>query len=169
MKRFKLLPLLALPLLLLGCADEPEVETIETDVAEAPLDAPMPEEPMGAMGEAVAVDFVTLADMGHAGQVTLTPMGNQTQVMVQLSGPMEGTHEGHIHMGSDCENLGNVVVPLEPVTMGADNMGTSTTTVDLAPAMVMDGNHLVAYHETGGDPGSPVVCADIPQEGEMMM
>ena len=169
MKRFKLLPLLALPLLLLGCADEPEVETIETDVIEAPLDAPMAEEPMGAMGEAVTADFVALQGMGHEGQIMLTPMGNQTQVMVQLSGPEEGVHEGHIHTGSDCDNLGNVVVPLEPVTVGANQMGTTTSTVDLAPAMVMDGNHLVAYHVAGGDPGQPVVCAEIPQEGEMRM
>ena len=168
MRYAKLLPLLGLPLLLLGCADDPEVETIETDVIEAPMDAPAMEPAMGAMGEAVTADFVSLADMGHEGQVTITPMGNQTQVMVQLSGPMEGTHDGHIHMGSDCDNLGSVVVPLESVTMGADNMGSSTSTVDLDPMMVMDGNHLVAYHETGGDPGTPVVCADIPQHNMTM-
>ena len=161
MKLTRLLSLAAVPLVMLACApadDEPEI--LEDDVAfEEPV---VVEEPAAGM-EMATLDFTALGDMGHEGQVQLMPMGNQTQIMVTLSGPEAGMHAGHIHTGT-CDNIGSVVVPLETVDVPENAPGSSTSTVDIPAATVMNGQHLVAYHVAGGDPGAPVVCANIPMQ-----
>lgn len=108
------------------------------------------------------VPFTAVGSGGHTGDVMLHPAGQQTQVMVRLSGPQSGTHQGHIHTGT-CANIGSVVQPLQPVDVPQAGQGTSTTTVDIPPATVMNGQHIVVYHTAGGSPGAPVVCANIPQ------
>jgi hypothetical protein len=80
--------------------------------------------------------------------------------MVRLTGtPGNTTHNGHIHSGR-CDSVGGVVQPLQPISTDAAGTGTMTTTVDLAPMTVMDGQHVIVYHSV---PGPPAACAEIPQ------
>jgi hypothetical protein len=81
-------------------------------------------------------------------------------VMVRLTGtPGNTSHNGHIHSGR-CDSIGGVVQPLQPITTDAAGTGTMTTTVDLPPMAVMDGQHVIVYHTVAGPPGA---CAEIPQ------
>ena len=108
------------------------------------------------------VAFQPVGAGGHTGEVMLHPMGQQTEIMVRLSGPQAGVHQGHIHTGT-CDNIGGVVQPLQPVDVPQGAQGTSTTSVSIPPSTVMNGQHVVVYHTAGGDPGAPVACANIPQ------
>jgi hypothetical protein len=156
---------LALPLAMGACggandADEtPEIgaqPSAETTPPAATTPAPTDMQPMTA-------DFTGLNDSPASGTLQLRPTSaTQTEVVVNLQGfAAAGAHEGHIHMGT-CAAPGQVVAPLQPVNVDAAGAGTSTSTVDQALMSIADGNHIVAYHAAGGDPGAPVVCAAIP-------
>jgi hypothetical protein len=156
MKRYGLL--LALPLVLAACAadEEAEVDTMEMDTATAPMAAPPMEAGMGAM--ATTVTLAAVGESGVTGEATLTPSGDQTEVMVRLMGlEPNSTHPGHIHQGT-CAAPGAVVAPLQDITADATGAGTMTTTVPVAADSVTAGQHIVAYH---GDGGAPVVCGEI--------
>jgi hypothetical protein len=113
-----------------------------------------------AMGSTVALQAV--GGSGITGEATLTESAQRTQVMVRLMGSQpNATHQGHIHEGT-CANVGSVVVPLDPITVDAQSMGTSTTTVDVPIHTVANGQHLIAYHVAGGSPGAPAACGEIP-------
>jgi hypothetical protein len=114
----------------------------------------------GAAGGMQTVAFTPVGAGGHTGDVMVHPSGDQTQIMVRLSGPQSGTHQGHIHSGT-CDNIGSVVQPLEPVDVPQGAQGTSNSTVNIPPATVMNGQHIVVYHTAGGSPGAPVACAAI--------
>lgn len=167
MKTSQLWPVLALPLAIVACtpandanvADNAALDTTMNTVP--PADTGMMMGDTGMMAGANRVSMAPVNNSGVTGTATFTPMGNQTQVMVQLMSAPEGSHEGHIHQGS-CANLGQVVEPLETINVDASMMGTSTSTVAMADSAVMDGQHVVAFHKAGGDPGQPVVCGDIP-------
>ncbi|CAN5640065.1 hypothetical protein BH23GEM6_BH23GEM6_14640 [soil metagenome] len=160
---------LALPLVFLLAAcpgDDRRVDTVGT------VDTPMAAPGMGTgtaapgtgtmAGMTSTVAMRAVGGSGLSGEATLTEAGQQAQVMVRLMGSRAGaTHQGHIHQGT-CDNLGSVVAPLQPVTVDAQGTGTSTSTVDVAIHAAADGQHLIAYHVAGGDPGAPVVCGEIP-------
>ena len=156
--------LLALPLALAACGGDEEVET-EMPAEDMAMEAPMAGMDTAGMagmegGMPATLAMMALNESGVTGQATVTPSGNQLQVMVQLSGLTEGAHPGHIHQGT-CESPGSVVAPLQEISAGADGTGNMTTTVDVDPMTAMDGQHIVAYHPAGGGP--PVVCGQIPQ------
>lgn len=79
-------------------------------------------------------------------------------------------HPAHIHAGS-CPAPGDVVAPLTDVAgaMGGEMMGqatyqpveTSTTTVDLALADILDGTHAIVVHRSADDMASYLLCGDI--------
>lgn len=116
----------------------------------------------GAMQAAVVLN--ELAGSGVSGEATLSPGDASTQTTANLTlraaGGAGGVHQGHIHSGT-CTQIGGVVVPLPPVTV-AGGTGTATSSVAVDAMSVMDGAHVVVYHEAGGNPGSPVVCGEIP-------
>jgi hypothetical protein len=104
-------------------------------------------------------EFQELQGSGVSGEVMVTDRGNQTEVMVRLSGaPANSTLPGHIHSGS-CENIGGVQQPLDSIDTDATGAGTTTTTVGVPPMTAMDGQHIVVYH---GEGGTPIACAPIP-------
>lgn len=154
----------ALALALVGCAGEDEADTVvvaaEDSIAMEP--APMPaagmDQPPGGMGQ--TAQFEPLADSGVNGEVTVADRGGQVEVMARLTGATaNASHPGHIHSGS-CASPGGVVQPLEPIQTDGTGTGSMTTNVELAPATVMNGQHIVVYHATGGQ---PITCASIPQ------
>lgn len=164
MRTSKLL-LLAVPLALAACvADEPADDTAMADIEAPAADMPPPPldtdmgmagDTMAGMGSRIAIN--ALNDSGVSGNVELTPEGSGTRVMVSLTGAPAGAHKGHIHEGT-CANLGAVVQPLDDIQAS----GSSTTTVNIPSATVMNGQHVIAYHTAGGDPGQPIACAAIP-------
>lgn len=153
----------AAAILLAGCADRADdtaimpADTIGTVGTGTQAAAPAAH-PAG-MGSTMALQ--PLGGSGVSGEATLTERDAQSEVMVRLTGSQPNvTHQGHIHEGT-CENLGPVVAPLQPVTTDGQGSGTSTSTVDLGIANVMNGRHVISYHEAGGNPGRPITCGQI--------
>lgn len=159
----RLSTLVAALLLLAACGgDDVEVETMdETAAATAPV-------PTVAPAAAPApTNTARLQPMGGGyimGEATVTDEGGQTQVVVRLTGgDANATHQGHVHEGT-CQGLGSVVAPLEPVTLGSSGSGTSTSAVEVPAATLTDGQHIVVFHQAGGDPGPPASCGVIPAQ-----
>jgi hypothetical protein len=165
MKRFAAWTLLPLFPLLAGCPgdDDPQqvavgdtLVSVTTPAGQGMEDrmAGMPHGEMGAV-----VQLTPLQDSGVAGEVTVTPQGNETQVMVRLTGGTPGgNHPGHVHSGT-CANIGGVVQALQPISTDGTGTGTMTTTVGIPPMTLMNGQHVIVYH---GDGGRPVTCGEVP-------
>ncbi|HEY0036174.1 MAG TPA: hypothetical protein VGB66_05765 [Longimicrobium sp.] len=111
------------------------------------------------------LQMAQLGNSGITGTAQLMEHGaGQTMVTVNLTGSGSGSHPGHIHAGT-CDNLGAVVAPLQTVERANGN-GTSTSTVEVPLATVMNGQHVVNFHAGAGDnPMAPVACAQIPAQG----
>lgn len=148
-----------------GGADTTAVVTPSAEVAPAAPAAPMDTAMAGQSSAANSVQMMALNNSGVTGQTQVMAHGEgETMVTVNFMGQGSGTHPGHIHSGT-CDNLGPVVVPLESVTM-ADGTGTSTSTVKVPLATVMNGQHVVNFHAGSGEnPMAPVSCGPIPAQG----
>ena len=165
--------LMVLSVTLAACGGGDEAEVAEGDgaamdtTAMTPAPMPMPAD-SGAMasGGMAGAQTVALQGVGGApvtGSVAVSEAGGGTQVVLTVAGAGgAGTHAAHVHTGT-CDAPGDVVAPLESVTADATGAGTSTTTLQIPMATVMNGQHIVAVHEAGGSPGAPVACAAIPQ------
>jgi hypothetical protein len=119
----------------------------------------------GQSSAANSVQMMALNNSGVTGTTRVMAHGEgETMVTVNLMGQGSGTHPGHIHSGT-CDNLGPVVVPLESLTMAGGN-GTSTSTVKVPLATVMNGQHVVNFHAGSGEnPMAPVACGAILAQG----
>ena len=110
------------------------------------------------------VPLEALGGSGITGNAALVPAGGGYQVILTLGGGRSGgAHAAHVHTGT-CDNLGGVVAPLQPVTTDASGGGSSTSVVNVPPATLLNGQHVISVHEAGGNPGSPVACGAIPQQ-----
>lgn len=173
MRSTRLWALAALPFALAACggADE-EVAVGDADgVAVVPAEGAAPVTPMPAdtgMGATTPVaGTVTMNPVGTSGVSGQAQFmehgGTETMVMVNLTAQGNSTHSGHIHQGT-CDAPGEVVVPLQDITL-ANGTGSSSSTIQVPLATVMNGQHIVAYHESAGEnPGAPVVCGAIPAQ-----
>lgn len=163
--------LAALPLALAACGGDVEEEPVVNEGAVVTGDTSMAPSTMPATDAAApAAGGVAMNAVGGSGVTgTMEVMqhgASQTMVSVTLNGPAgaSSTHAGHIHQGT-CDNPGAVVVPLQDVTL-SNGTGMAASTVEVPPADAMNGQHIVAYHESAGDnPGAPVVCGAIPSGG----
>ena len=174
MKTTRLWVLAALPFTLAACgggddAAEGTADTTAvagTDSAMTTTAAPAPGDSgmTGAQAMGGAVTMNAVGNSGVTGQAQFMDHGQgQTMVTVNLTAQGGSTHSGHIHQGT-CDSLGPVVAPLQDVTL-ANGTGSSSTTVQVPLATVMNGQHIVAYHTgSGGNPGAPAVCAQIPAQ-----
>jgi len=157
---------LVLPLALLACggddADEGDV-AMDTTVAEM---APVPDAPVGAAADSggLVLQLVPVAGApsGMGGEVMVAEdPASAGGVVVAVSGaPAGATLAAHIHTG-DCATGGGVAAPLEPITVGQDGSGRSSSSVGQTLPELRDGNHYVQVHEPNGSPGAPVLCVDI--------
>jgi hypothetical protein len=145
----------AAALLVLGCGNGQE----EPQPAAAPAEYQQPEPASSVTAEMVALD-----GSGIAGSVYIETAGEQPVITVSLRNAVEGVHQGHIH-GGTCADRTRAIVPLQPVVVDADGSGSATSTVELPAETLLDGNHIVVYHEAGGAPGASVVCGEIPARG----
>jgi hypothetical protein len=112
--------------------------------------------------DGVTVQIIALEGSGVGGDVRLEPEGAGTRIAVRLVGAGQGVHMGHIH-GGTCAERGRSIVPLEAVTGDATGSGEAVSQVDMPLDSLMDGNHIIVYHEAGGAPGASVACAEIPR------
>jgi hypothetical protein len=175
MKANRLFALTALPFALAACGggDEEVAEGTATDTttaATATMDsaggmaAPMAGDTgmAGAQAMGGAVTMNAVGGSGVTGQSQFMDHGGgSTMVTVNLTAQGNSTHSGHIHTGT-CDAPGDVVAPLQDVTL-ANGTGSSSSTLQVPLATVMNGQHIVAYHASSGEnPGAPVVCGTIP-------
>lgn len=111
---------------------------------------------VSAQAQQIVVNLAELNDSGISGTATLTPMGDQTEVVVKLQGDMLDTpRPNHIHTGT-CENLGGVEYPLTNVTTEA------TTVVDASLESLMSGEFAINIHKSADEIGTFVACGNIP-------
>jgi len=159
---------LVVPVALVACErrTKTNVSTTDTSMTTTKTETTtmaMPSPSTAPSGGEMKVNYEPLNNSGVRGEATLMAKGDSTQITVRLTGaPAGGTHEGHIHRGT-CQNIGEVVAALDPITIGSDGTGTMTKTVPIPVATVADGQHVIAYHEAGGKPGKWVTCAAIPK------
>lgn len=173
MKATRLWVLTAVPFALAACgggdeAAEGSADTgaVITDTTTATTTTPMPADTgmSGAQAMGGAVTMNAVGSSGVTGQAQFMEHGQgQTMVTVNLTAQGNSTHSGHIHTGT-CDAPGSVVVPLQDVTL-ANGTGSSSSTIQVPLATVMNGQHIVAYHASAGEnPGAPVVCGQIPAQ-----
>ena len=107
---------------------------------------------------------------GAAGQVTMTPLGNnQVRVDIRITGlPAGEQRAAHIHTasGAVCDNGAPVTYPLTNVSVDAGGVGTSTTTITLtAERPIQANNAYVNVHQgnvgAGAGAGVGVICANV--------
>lgn len=162
----RLLLAAAIPLSFAACAPESgeeQVDEFEVPPGEepAPAEPAPPEQPPATPAAPTTAQFTPQNDSGLSGSVEVQDQGDQTTVVSTLSGGEAGTeYQGMIHSGT-CDAPGDVVENLSPITVSEDGSGESTSTVAMAPATVMDGQHIVLYH---GADGAPVACAAVPAQ-----
>ncbi len=109
-------------------------------------------------------------DSGVSGTATLTEVGGQLQVQLNVQGlPQDGVeHIAHIHTDASCADDragqgGPVEFPLEDV-VAQGNAGSSTTTLDTTLSDLSDGTErYVNVHAENTGEGVPpgIACADL--------
>lgn len=171
MKAFRLWGLAAIPFALAACGGGDDAAAGDADTTAMSMDTAatvpttMPADTgMGAQSMGSAVTMNAVGSSGVTGQAQFMDHGaGSTMVTVNLTAQGNTTHSGHIHTGT-CDAPGDVVAPLQDITL-ANGTGSSSTTLQIPLATVMNGQHIVAYHQGQGDnAGAPVVCGQIPAQ-----
>ena len=98
---------------------------------------------------------------GQDGTATLTDMGGQTRVVLDLRNSPAGPQPAHIHTGA-CPNPGAVTHPLTNVMNGR-----SETTVNARLSDLMTGNFAINVHLSPQQASTYVSCGDIPAASTM--
>ncbi|MFN8481663.1 MAG: CHRD domain-containing protein [Anaerolineae bacterium] len=110
-----------------------------------------------AQNSTVTVPLAAENNSGQTGTATLTAMGDQTQVVINVpAGPGGAPQPAHIHDG-DCKTPGKVVWPLTNVVDGK-----STTMVPAKLADVATGKYLINIHKSAAEISVYTSCGQIP-------
>jgi hypothetical protein len=110
--------------------------------------------------EALTLTLAEQAGSGQSGTATLTADGDdRTRVVVELSNPPGPSQPSHVHSGS-CDNIGDVVAPLESL-----DDGRSESLVELSLDELRRGGLIVHAHRSGAESKVSVACAEIPKRG----
>lgn len=117
--------------------------------------------PVGAQEE-ITVTLNAQNDSGESGTATLTAMGDQTRVVLNLTGAPAGPQPAHIHEGT-CVNLNPA--PAYPLT-NVEN-GQSETIVPASLASLMNGNFAINVHRSPEEVQVYVSCGDIPAAAQV--
>ena len=107
--------------------------------------------------QAVTIQLAAQNNSGITGTATLTPQGNQTRVVLALTGAGAGPEPAHIHAGT-CTNLTPApAFPLTPVANGA-----SETMVNAPLSQVQGAAHAINVHKSPQEAAVYVSCGNIP-------
>jgi hypothetical protein len=104
----------------------------------------------------VTVELAAQNDSGESGTATLTPEGDQTRVVLELSDPTDPSQPAHIHPGT-CANLDPA--PAYPLPNVED--GSSEATVDVTLDELTSGEFAVNIHKSNDEASVYVACGDI--------
>jgi CHRD domain len=108
-------------------------------------------------GESVTVDLGEQNGSGESGTATLTSDGEQTVVVIELTGaPADTPQPAHIHSGT-CAEIGDVVHPLTNVEGGASETTVAAPLADLQAAAFA-----INVHESEEAIQNYVSCGEIP-------
>lgn len=115
--------------------------------------------------EPVTINIDPLPGETASGVATLTPMGNQTEVMVTMRGLTPGVHANHIHNGT-CDDIGDIVYPLTDLNADDQGNASATTMLDVPLSTIQAAQHNITVH-TGPLPAPTIACGEIPvMEGD---
>ncbi|MFN8470691.1 MAG: CHRD domain-containing protein [Anaerolineae bacterium] len=111
-----------------------------------------------AQSDTVTVPLAAENNSGQTGTVTLTAMGDQTQVVINVpAGPAGTPQPAHIHDGK-CPDVGKVVWPLTNVVDGK-----STTMVPAKLSDIATGAYAINIHKSAAEVSVYTSCGNIPQ------
>ena len=109
-----------------------------------------------AADQSITVNLATQNNSGISGTATLTAQGDQTQVVIKVSGEAaSASMPDHIHTGT-CATLGAVKYPLANVVNGA-----STTMVNVSLATLEAGTFAINLHKSAQEISVYTACGDI--------
>jgi hypothetical protein len=109
-----------------------------------------------AAGE-LTLELVEQNGSRQEGTAILTPNGDGgTTVAIELSNPPDVPQPSHIHSGT-CDDIGDVVVPLENLVAGR-----SETDVDMSIGDLRDEPLIVHAHKSEAEFDVSVACSAIP-------
>ena len=108
-----------------------------------------------AAQQAMTVQINDQGGSGVRGSATITPMGNQTHVVVQLENA-PGPHPIHFHEGT-CANLN----PAVKFPLTAVQNGRSETTVNASVQDLMSVQHSINVHRSPQEASVYVACGSL--------
>jgi hypothetical protein len=108
-----------------------------------------------AGARALTLDVAAQNGSGQSGTARLTDDGEKTRIVVELANPLEVAQPSHIHEGT-CDELGDVVAPLENVVDGR-----AESVVDMSLAELRRGGLIVHAHKSEAEYETSVACAEI--------
>lgn len=121
------------------------------------------EEQAAAGDEAVTLTLAEQKGSGQSGTATLTADGDaKTRIVVELSNPPGPAQPSHVHSGT-CDDIGEVVQPLESV-----QDGRAETVVPMSLDELRRGRLIVHAHKSETESKVSVACAEIPKAAASM-
>ena len=112
-----------------------------------------------AQSGSVTIPLAAENNSGQTGTAVMTPMGDQTQVVINVpAGPGGTPQPAHIHDGT-CAAPGKVVWPLTNVVDGK-----STSMVPAKLSDITTGGHLINIHKSATEINVYTSCGQIPQQ-----
>ena len=112
-----------------------------------------------AQSGSVTIPLAAENNSGQTGTAVLTPMGDQTQVVINVpAGPGGTPQPAHIHDGT-CAAPGKVIFPLTNVVDGK-----STTMVNAKLSDIANGAHIINIHKSAAEINVYTSCGAIPQQ-----
>lgn len=109
-----------------------------------------------ALGDTVTVDLDEQSSSGVSGEARISESDGQLEVSVTLDGDDGSSpRPAHIHAGS-CDELGDVVYPLEDA-----GESPSTSTVDATLEELVDGDFAINVHESAEALENYIACGSI--------
>jgi hypothetical protein len=112
--------------------------------------------PVAADEHSLTIDLDEVDGSGVSGTAVLTEEDGQTTVEIELEGaPEGGVHPVHIHAGT-CDDLGDVVFPLNDI-----EEGVSESTVDASIDDILAAEHAINVHLSADEMNVYVACGEI--------
>lgn len=107
-------------------------------------------------GSAISVNLDPVGDASQFGTATLTPNGEQTEVVIDIDSPISDSQPAHIHEGT-CADLN------PDVAFGLPNVvsGRSEATVEVSLDDLTSGDYAINLHMSDDDLETYTSCGDI--------